>query len=99
MKGTTLIGLVSGMLLGILLARSAPLSAQAVETGVCPEAITVFRDASRFSRKKWGAENMSEVHAEYTSQGWQFADMEPYIENSDLEGFYLTYTREVACSR
>jgi hypothetical protein len=24
--------------------------------------------------------------------------METYIENSDLEGFFLTYSREIACS-
>lgn len=92
-----MIGVLSGVLLGALLAQSVPLSAQATPGATCPEAITVFRDSSRFSRRKYGAENMSEVHAEYTGQGWQFADMEPYVENGDLEGFFLTYTRETTC--
>ncbi|MGD9020525.1 MAG: hypothetical protein PVF46_01915 [Lysobacterales bacterium] len=98
MKGTVLIGLLAGIVLGALLARSAPLSAQPSPQAACPEAITVFRDASRFSRRKYGAENMSQVHAEYTREGWQFVDMETYIENGDLEGFFLSYTRETACN-
>lgn len=41
---------------------------------------------------------MSKKHDEYTSNGWRFVDMETYIENSDLEGFFLTYSRDIACS-
>jgi hypothetical protein len=41
--------------------------------------------------------DMSEKHDEYTKNGWRFVDMETYIENSDLEGFFLTYSRDIAC--
>jgi hypothetical protein len=40
---------------------------------------------------------MTEKHDEYTRTGWKFEDMETYIENGDLEGFFLTYSRDVAC--
>jgi hypothetical protein len=97
MKGTTLIGLLAGLLLGVLLARSGPLSAQAAPAAACQEATTVFIDASRLSRRSLGAGNMTEMHAEKAVEGWEFADMEIYTENGDLEGFFLSYTRENAC--
>ena len=98
MKGTTLIGTLAGLLAGILLAQSGPLSAQAAAEATCQEALTVFLDASRLSRRSFGAGNMTELHAEKAAEGWQFADMEIYTENGDLEGFFLSYTRETACS-
>ena len=97
MKERTLIGVLAGLLLGIVFAQSSPLSAQAAPEATCQEAKTIWRDSSRFSRRKFGAENMTEKHDEYTRQGWKFADMETYIENGDLEGFFLTYTRDVVC--
>ena len=99
MKERTLIGVLAGLLLGIVFAQSSPLSAQAPPTATCQEANTIWRDSSRFSRRKFGAENMTEKHDEYTRAGWKFADMETYIENGDLEGFFLTYTREIACTQ
>jgi hypothetical protein len=53
---------------------------------------------SRFSRKHNGAENMTKKHDEYTSNGWRFMDMETYTENADLEGFFLTYSRDIPCT-
>jgi len=99
MKERTLIGILFGTLLGMLLAQSGNISAQAVPAVTCEETKTIFRDASRFSRKHNAAENMSKKHDEYTKSGWKFVDMETYIENADLEGFFLTYSRETACSK
>ena len=99
MKERTLIGILIGLMLGMVFAQSGPLSAQTAPEARCQEAKTIFRDSSRFSRRKLGAENMSEKHDEYTRAGWKFADMEIYIENGDLEGFFLTYTREIACGQ
>ena len=97
MNERILIGVMFGLLVGMVLAQSGNLSAQATHAVTCEESKTIFRDASRFSRKNNGAENMSKKHAEYTRQGWKFVDMETYIENGDLEGFFLTYSREIAC--
>lgn len=99
MKDKTLLGVMFGLLVGMVLAQSGNLSAQAAPATVCQESKTIFRDASRFSRKGNAAENMSKKHDEYTVNGWRFVDMETYIENSDLEGFFLTYSRDIACSR
>jgi len=98
MKDRALLGVIFGLLAGMILGQSGSLSAQAAPAMTCHESKTIFRDASRFSRKKNAAENMSKKHDEYTRNGWRFVDMETYIENSDLEGFFLTYSREIACS-
>ena len=97
MKDRTLLGVMFGLMAGLILGQSGNLSAQAAPAMSCQESKTIFRDASRFSRKKNAAQNMSKKHDEYTKNGWKFMDMETYIENSDLEGFFLTYSREIAC--
>lgn len=98
MKDRTLMGIIFGLLAGLVLGQSGNLSAQAAPAMTCQESKTIFRDASRFSRKNNAAENMTKKHDEYTKNGWKFMDMETYIENSDLEGFFLTYSRDIACS-
>ena len=97
MKDRTLLGVMFGLMAGLILGQSGSLSAQAAPATTCQESKTIFRDASRFSRKNNAAQNMSKKHDEYTRNGWKFVDMETYIENSDLEGFFLTYSREIAC--
>ena len=99
MKDKTLIGVMFGLLAGMVLAQSGNLSAQAAPVTGCQEAKTIFRDSSRFSRRNNAAENMSDKHDEYTKKGWKFVDMETYIENGDLEGFFLTYSRDITCSQ
>jgi hypothetical protein len=64
----------------------------------CEEAITVFQDVSRVGRKDRAASNITRRHADMAQHGWRFVDMEVYTENSDIEGFYLSYTRAVACA-
>ncbi len=98
MKEKTLIGVIFGLLVGIVLAQSGNLSAQATPAASCQESKTIFKDVSRFSRKKNGAENMNDEHDKYTRAGWKFVDMETYVENGDLEGFFLTYSRDIACN-
>jgi len=98
MKDRTLLGVMFGLMAGLILGQSGNLSAQAALATGCEESKTIFRDASRFSRKNNAAQNMNKKHDEYTKNGWKFVDMETYIENSDLEGFFLTYSREVACN-
>ncbi len=97
MKDKTQIGVLFGILVGMTFAQSGNLSAQAASAATCEESKTVFRDVSRFGRKNSAADNISKKHDEYTVNGWKFVDMEVYIENSDLEGFFLTYSREISC--
>ena len=57
------------------------------------EAKTIFVDISALSRRKGMAKGLTEKHQEYAQLGWEFADLEIYIENGDLEGFFVTYVR------
>ena len=58
-----------------------------------PQSVTVFVDATFGFRKDHMARKLSKSHAEYAARGYHFADMEPYAENGDLQGFFVTYTR------
>ena len=54
---------------------------------------TVFLDVAALGRRNRAAKRMNELHAEMATQGYDFADLEVYTENGDLEGFFLTYVR------
>lgn len=86
--------LALGFHCSIVLADASDQTASAA----CEEAITVFHDVSGFGRKDRAAEKMTERHAEMALSGWRFAGMQVYTENGDLEGFYISYTRAVACA-
>lgn len=85
------------LLLGSLAA--APLNAheegQAPER--CVESITIFQDVSMIGRKDRLASNITKRHKEMSVEGWYFVDMEIYVENADIEGAFLTYSRSVPC--
>ena len=67
----------------------------------CPnlQASTVFVPDKTGSRQKGSANRISETHRTAQSQGWDFKDMEIYIEDGDLQGFFITYTRAHPCNR
>ena len=98
MKERALIAVIFGLLAGMALARSGDLSAQDRNAPECEETMTIFQDVSRVGRKDRAAGNMTRRHSEVAPERWKFADMEVYVENGDLEGFYLSYTRDVACT-
>ena len=67
----------------------------------CPDlqAQTIFIDDKRGSRKKGSAEKISETHDMAEAKGWDFKDLEIYIEDGDLQGFFITYTRPHPCNK
>lgn len=66
----------------------------------CPktQASTVFVPDKTGSRKEGSAERLSETHRTAQDQGWDFADLEVYLEDGDLQGFYVTYVRPHPCN-
>ncbi len=56
-------------------------------------AVTVFIDISRFSRKNGAAEKMTESHRDFAQFGYRLVAVNPYTENSDLEGFFVSYQK------
>lgn len=55
--------------------------------------LTVYHDTSRFGRKTRAAKKMTELHDEHFEKGWSVIDVDPYIENGDLQGFFITYVQ------
>lgn len=87
-----------GLSASLFVQQSHAANPEPADDHLCQEAITVFQDVSLIGRKDGAARNISRKHREMAKEGWRFADMEPYTENGDLEGFYLSYTRDIACA-
>ena len=91
------------LLLALLLATS--LDAHAALFGKSPEksaeeasranmaAVTIWVDASWGFRHQGAANALSGAHQAFTSRGYKVVDVAPYIENGDLQGFFVTYQK------
>jgi hypothetical protein len=75
-------------------------SDKAVPVG-CPDLVasTIFISDKTGSRQKGSAEQLSDMHKQVQAQGWSYEDMEIYIEDGDLQGFFVTYTKKSSCSQ
>ena len=56
------------------------------------QSVTVFQDVSAMNRRKGAGKNLTELNQKYEAMGYSFDDLEIYIEDGDLEGFFVTYT-------
>jgi hypothetical protein len=91
------------LLLAILLAAALP--AQAGLFDKKPEvaaeeaasanlaAVTVWIDASWGFRNQGAANSLSKAHQAFAVRGYKVVSVEPYIENGDLQGFFVTYQK------
>ena len=66
----------------------------------CPktQASTIFVADKTGARQDGSAKKISEAHDTAEAQGWEYHDLQIYIENGDLQGFFITYTREHPCN-
>ncbi|MFQ5755854.1 MAG: hypothetical protein ACE5H7_07120 [Acidiferrobacterales bacterium] len=55
---------------------------------------TVFVDVSALGRRSRAAKRMSKMHMEYAKKGWTVVNVAVYVENGDLEGFFVTYVKD-----
>jgi hypothetical protein len=79
----------------LLQAQTAPAAAAPAEAPAAGKTVatTVFVDAQGGSRKEGSAKRINKSHADMEAKGWRFADLEPYTENGDLVGFFVTYVK------
>ena len=56
-------------------------------------AVTIWVDATWGFRNHGAANNLSAAHRAFYAQGYRVVSVEPYIENGDLQGFFVTYER------
>jgi len=81
----------------VLLFASAPLAAgsqdkdaaKAREAGLAT--VTVFVDATWGNRTHGAARALTEVHQSWGRHGYSLVSLEPYAENGDLVGFFVSY--------
>lgn len=57
------------------------------------QAVTIWIDATWGFRNQGAANNLSEAHRAFYARGYRVVSVEPYIENGDLQGFFVTYEK------
>jgi hypothetical protein len=57
-------------------------------------AVTVWISSSWGFRKQGAAKELNEVHRLFGAHGYEVISVEPYLENGDLQGFFVTYRRK-----
>lgn len=55
--------------------------------------VTVYLDVNMLARKHGAAKNLTELHQEYAQYGYRLINLSPYVENGDLQGFYVSYKK------
>ena len=88
--------LLAGVLLAATpVAQAADLdhvAAQAQATG--QPAVTVWIPSTWGFRKSAAANNLNEAHRLFGAHGYEVVSVESYVENGDLQGFFVTYRRK-----
>ena len=54
-------------------------------------AVTIFVDVDWGGREDGAAKELTRAHTAFAARGYQVVDVEGYIENGDLQGFFATY--------
>jgi hypothetical protein len=55
---------------------------------------TIFVDIGIASKRIRGAKRLTSYHQKMALEGWTVIDVEPYTENSDLQGYFVTYVQQ-----
>lgn len=56
-------------------------------------AVTIWVEATWGFRNQGAANSLSEAHNAFYARGYRVVSVEPYIENGDLQGFFVTYEK------
>ncbi len=91
-----LFGLAVGIVIGFALAGQAP-QAQEIKPAppqsamAPPIAVVEWVDVVGPFRKNGGANGINSRNEKMAEKGYVFADLEPYLENGDLQGYWVVY--------
>jgi len=75
-----------------LFEKKPEISAQEAAAANLP-AVTIWVDASWGFRNQGAANNLTKAHSAYAAHGYKVVSVQPYIENGDLQGFFVTYQK------
>jgi hypothetical protein len=56
-------------------------------------AVTIWVDATWGFRHQGAANDLTRAHQAFAAQGYKVVSVAPYIENGDLQGFFVTYQK------
>lgn len=56
-------------------------------------AVSIWIDVSWGFRTQGAANHLNKAHQAFADRGYRVLSVEPYIENGDLEGFFVTYQK------
>lgn len=56
-------------------------------------AVTVWVEATWGMRNQGAANSLTKAHAAFAKYGYKVVSVQPYIENGDLQGFFVTYQK------
>lgn len=56
-------------------------------------AVTIWVDASWGFRNQGAANSLNRAHQVFDQRGYRVHSVVPYIENGDLQGFFVTYEK------
>jgi hypothetical protein len=83
------------LLLASPLAHAASLETIAAQAQASQQpAVTVWIDSTWGFRKGGAARDLNEAHRVFGNHGYEVVSVESYVENGDLEGFFVTYRRK-----
>ncbi|MCZ7652206.1 MAG: hypothetical protein M5U13_13990 [Thermoanaerobaculia bacterium] len=89
-RPTAALWALAGLLAGTALAGGGAV-AETQAVVIAPAAETVYLDIGGLGRKNRAAEKLTVLHRQRAAAGWTFASLDPYLENGDLQGFWVTY--------
>jgi hypothetical protein len=75
-----------------LFGKKPDVSAQEAAAANLP-AVTIWVDASWGFRNQGAANNLTKAHSAFAAHGYKVLSVQPYIENGDLQGFFVTYQK------
>ena len=56
-------------------------------------AVTIWVDSTWGFRHQGAANALSDAHQAFAARGYKVVSVQPYIENGDLQGFFVTYQK------
>lgn len=57
-------------------------------------AVTIWVDASWGFRNQGAANSLNRAHLAFAQRGYRVHSVVPYVENGDLQGFFVTYEKK-----
>ena len=85
--------LITGTLVALAMLEGMSSASAADDKDAKATIKTVFVDGHGQSSM---ADKVNKVHADMAAKVWKFVDLDIYIENEDMQGFFVTYVREPA---